>query len=71
VLASAHHEYLLTLGVNGPLVPSGHHPTAFESGKWKVAQDLVPLGYKATYDAIWLNNFKLVPFSNGYAHTLQ
>ena len=64
-VGSVHHEYGLTLGIVPPRFHPPHDPE-FERGKWSVEND-----FKSTrrveHDAIYLDNFRWNPFSNGWA----
>lgn len=64
-VSSVHHEYGLSLGIVPPRIYHPHDPE-FERGKWKVEHD-----FKTTrsvkHDAIYLDNARWAPFSNGWA----
>ena len=64
-VASAHHEYGLSLGIVPFRIYKPHHPE-FERGKWKVEQDSRTLR-TVEHDAIHLGNDQWSPFSNGWA----
>ena len=66
VIGGAHHENLLSLGGNPPGL-RGHPVDAFESGKDSVCDDCLTSGKNVSRNAIFMNNYKRVPYCSGLA----
>jgi hypothetical protein len=66
-VASAHHEYLLTLGVARNILQGLHWPSSFDSGRRAVGDTLEAAGTEIDRDGLDLENGRYQPDAEGRA----